>query len=101
MSTVEWFTSGIVIRYSPRVVAERTAERPRCMPAMRPGEWSTSSDEHQETRGPEARPGCRNDVRQNVLGILDRSYVHRPPRSGVNQTALVNTKGTAMRNLRR
>ena len=71
------------------------------MLAMPPGDWSTSSEEHQETRGPEARPGCRIAVRQSALGILDRSYVRRLPRSGVHQTAPANTAETAMRNRRR
>jgi len=43
---------------------------------MRPGDGSISSSEHQETPGSEAHPGCRNAVPQNVLGVLDRSYVH-------------------------
>jgi len=64
-------------------------------------DYSASSEEHQETRGPEARPGCRNAVRQNALGILDQSYVERLPRSGVYLTAPANTEGTAMRNHKR
>lgn len=42
-------------------------------------DYATSNEEHQETHGLEAHPGCRNAVRQSVLGILDRSYVHRLP----------------------
>ena len=71
------------------------------MLAMALDDPATSNEEHPETRGLEAHPGCRNAVHQNVLGILDRSYVHRLPRSGVHQIAPANTEGTAMQNRRR
>src|ERR1700730_12096925 len=42
---------------------------------MAPGDYSTSTEEHQETRGPEAHLDYRNAVRQSALGILDHSYI--------------------------
>jgi hypothetical protein len=43
---------------------------------MAPDDYSTSSEEHQETRAPEAHPDYKNAVRQSASGILDPSYVH-------------------------
>ena len=42
---------------------------------MAADDYSTSSEEHQETRGPEAHPDYRTAVRQSALGILDHSYI--------------------------
>jgi hypothetical protein len=63
---------------------------------MAPGDYSTSSEEHQETRAPEAHPDCRKAVRQSAPEILDPSYVHSLPRLCEHQTAPANTEGTAM-----
>jgi len=63
---------------------------------MAPDDYSTSSEEHQETRAPEAHPDYKNGVRQSASGILDPSYVHSLPRLCEHQTAPANIEGTAM-----
>ena len=63
---------------------------------MAPDDYSTSSEEHQETRAPEAHPDYKNAVRQSASGIVDPSYVHSLPRLCEHQTAPANTEGTAM-----
>jgi hypothetical protein len=65
---------------------------------MAPGDYSTSTEEHQETHAPEARLDYRSAVRRSALGILDRSYAPSLPRSGEHQTVPANTEGIAGRN---
>jgi hypothetical protein len=65
---------------------------------MAPDDYSTSSEEHQETRAPEAHPDYRNGVPQSASGILNPSYAHSLPRLGEHQTAPANTEGIVTQN---